>query len=292
MFKSMKKPLLLALTLMIIATFSIPMFAINANATGAPATTTAPASDATTATASTTANTTSGSLLLDDQAGLLTAEEAPKVLEALQVASSESHCNIVVLTTNTGLAEGSIESYARSYYKNNIENKSETNHTVTLTVDIQSRKVNVHGFNVDGSKQTINDNEATEIREDITDDLTAGLYEDAFTKFAKEASKIAGAIDENGNLMKSSFPWLKRTLISLVIGFVLALIICFIIKSQLTSVAMQSGAADYIRPNSLNITQSRDQFLYSTVTKTAKPKSSDSGGSSRGGGGGSSTGSF
>ena len=267
MRKSIKKSLLLVMSLVFVFTFTIPVYA---------------------------ADTTSGSYLLDDKAGLLLYDdEAYEVLEALETATYDSQCNIVVLTSIEGLAEGTIEEYARNYYKTAIENQQDFNHTIICTVDMTSRKVNIHGFNVDGSMQTINDNEATEIREYITDDLTNGDYDDAFERFAKKAGKIAKSINPDGTLNKSAFPWGTRLLISLAIGFVIALIISLALKKQLKSVEMKANASDYIRPNSMNITGSRDQFLYSNVTKTAKPKDNDSGGgSSRGGGGGSSTGSF
>lgn len=38
-------------------------------------------------------------------------------------------------------------------------------------------------------------------------------------------------------------------------------------KSKLTSVRYQSGAADYVVPDSFKLNDSRDVYLYSTVTK-------------------------
>ncbi|MBQ9472409.1 MAG: TPM domain-containing protein, partial [Ruminococcus sp.] len=54
---------------------------------------------------------------------------------------------------------------------------------------------------------------------------------------------------------------------------------------KLITVAMEHGAANYVRAGSMNVTQSRDTYLYSTVTRTEKPK--NNGGSSHSSGGGS-----
>ncbi|MBQ7219263.1 MAG: TPM domain-containing protein, partial [Ruminococcus sp.] len=60
----------------------------------------------------------------------------------------------------------------------------------------------------------------------------------------------------------------------------------------LKTVAMQRGAASYVRSGSMNVTQSRDTYLYSTVSRTRREKSSSgssthsTGGSSFGGSGG------
>ena len=79
----------------------------------------------------------------------------------------------------------------------------------------------------------------------------------------------------------------------------LAWVVVSVMKSQLRSVAFQENAASYVREGSMNLTNSRELFLYRDVHRTERPKesrSSDSGGSSthtsssgttHGGGGGS-----
>ncbi|MBQ7810328.1 MAG: hypothetical protein IJ346_05120 [Clostridia bacterium] len=81
---------------------------------------------------------------------------------------------------------------------------------------------------------------------------------------------------------------------SLVAGFVIALISVLVMKGKLKSVRRQPAAKDYLVPGSMNVTSSRDIFLYRNVTKRAKPKESSgssthtsSSGRSHGGGGGS-----
>lgn len=147
-------------------------------------------------------NTSSGSILLDDKAGLVASSEVDVVLKELLRASSDSNCNIVVLTTNEGLTESTIKAKSESYYKNNIENKVSTNYSIVLTVDIITRKVNVSCYNESGSKQVITETEAGKIREGIVDELSEGKYDDAFKKYAKYASEIASSIDDEGHHKK------------------------------------------------------------------------------------------
>ena len=47
-------------------------------------------------------------------------------------------------------------------------------------------------------------------------------------------------------------------------------------KRKLHTVNMQAAANNYLKNGSLNITESNDIFLYSNVTKTAKPQDNDS----------------
>lgn len=77
--------------------------------------------------------------------------------------------------------------------------------------------------------------------------------------------------------------WLPYMLIG---GLVIGLIYALILKSKLKIAKFQSGADYYVLPNSLNLTDSRDIYLYQTVTRT-KIQSTSSGG----GGGGFSSGS-
>ena len=84
--------------------------------------------------------------------------------------------------------------------------------------------------------------------------------------------------------------------IALVIGFIIALIYTGSLKGQLKSVQAQRAAANYVKNGSMNITNSRDFFLYRRVDRTEKSSSSDdkggssthtsSSGATHGGGGG------
>ena len=72
--------------------------------------------------------------------------------------------------------------------------------------------------------------------------------------------------------------------ISLVAGIVLSLIVVGTMKSKLKTVHFQAAANNYVKAGSMNLTESRDIFLYNTMTKTKKEKNDSSSG-----GGGSST---
>lgn len=62
--------------------------------------------------------------------------------------------------------------------------------------------------------------------------------------------------------------------ISIGVGVILAFIIVGRMKAQLKTVRFQAAAGNYVKDGSMNVTESRDLFLYHTVTKTAKEKSS------------------
>ena len=72
----------------------------------------------------------------------------------------------------------------------------------------------------------------------------------------------------------------------LIAGLVIGLIYALVLKSKLKIAKSQTGAQQYVVPNSLNLTDARDLFLYQTVTRRKIETSSN-----RSGGGGFSSGS-
>ena len=62
-------------------------------------------------------------------------------------------------------------------------------------------------------------------------------------------------------------------IVAVVIGIILSFLIPMsILKGQLKTVRHQAAAADYVRPNSMNLTNKRDIFLYRRVVRTEIPK--------------------
>ena len=73
-----------------------------------------------------------------------------------------------------------------------------------------------------------------------------------------------------------------------VIGIIAAIIIVLVLKHKMNNARPQNNATYYERDNSFDLRVSSDVYLYSTVKRVSKPKSSSgsSGGRSHGGGGG------
>jgi uncharacterized membrane protein YgcG len=111
------------------------------------------------------------------------------------------------------------------------------------------------------------------------------------------SENVRGAVDETISAERSFFETVnrraeeeaeaagfhpvKKAVISLAVGFLIAFISVMTMKGKLTSVGKKNQAADYVVPGSFNLRESRDLFLYANVTKTPIPQNN----SSRGGGG-------
>lgn len=128
--------------------------------------------------------------------------------------------------------------------------------------------------------------------------LSDGNYAEAFDTFADLCDSFitqakTGDPYDSHNLPKDPFNFILNLLICLAIGFVVALIYTGKMKSELITVRKQMKADSYVTPGSLELTGSRDLFLYTQVTRTERAQS-DSGssthksssGTTHGGGGG------
>ena len=59
---------------------------------------------------------------------------------------------------------------------------------------------------------------------------------------------------------------------SVIVGVIVALIAVSVMKSKLKTVKWKNNATDYCRQGSFRLTNSAEFFLYSTVTRVARPK--------------------
>lgn len=229
-----------------------------------------------------------GSLLVDDQ-DLLTDTEKQSVLSALDNASSLAGLDIVVLTTDE-LDEYNDEAFCDDYYDYNGYGQGTERSGLLLAFDANDGLwyISTRGYAI----TAFTDYGIDELFDSIRPALRSGDYAEAFTAFADncvsyvEAANAGEPIDVPGYVTreKESFSEIagRNLIISLIIGLVVALIAVSKMKAKLKTVHKQYSAEGYVRPGSLQLTESRDMFLYNKVTSRPRPteSSSRSGGSS------------
>jgi uncharacterized protein len=229
---------------------------------------------------------------LVDEAGLLTQAQADGLLKKLDEISERQKCDVAVVTVNS-LDGKTSEAYADDFYDYNGYGMGSGYDGILLLISMEDRDwaITTHGFGIPAFTDAGQEYMVSQFRPYLSD----GNYADAFSRFAElcdgflTAAKAGNSYDI-GNLPNSVKPFsLKAFLntlpITIIVGIILSFIITSLMKSTLKSVRRQAAAKNYLRNGSLNITESRDVFLYTTVSKV-KSKDSDS---SSGSGGGSST---
>ena len=104
------------------------------------------------------------------------------------------------------------------------------------------------------------------------DDNESGNLFLADSELPEETPAVQADTAQNNDESYTTQDILKMIGISAIIGVVIALVVCLIMKSRMKTAVPKITANDYIRKNSFNITRSRDIFIYSDVTKKKRQK--------------------
>lgn len=213
---------------------------------------------------------------LVDAADLLDDHEEAELLAALDGASEAVGADIVIVTMES-CGGYSPDAVAEAYFDQYGFGIGPDRDGVILLLSMAERdwRILCNGFAADA----ITYSESDSIGNEIVDELSAGEYREAFLEFV---SLCRYEIDGERNGFPFAFG--RNLAISLAIGFAAAFIATGIMRSKLKSVRSQTGAREYTKPGSMQLTRSGDLFLYRTMDRRRKPQQTSSG--SRGGGGG------
>ena len=240
---------------------------------------------------------------MNDNAQVLTEDEDSELEASLEELSVRQSFDVIIATIDSLESEGctSMEEYADDLYDYCQFGYGENRDGVLLLVSIGDRKwhISTCGYGI----TAFTDAGIQYLGEQMTPFMADGDYAGAFRTFVQwsdtyiDAARAGHPYDVN-NLPREPLS-LMYLFLALGIGLVLARVVVSVMKSQLRSVAFQENAASYVREGSMNLTNSRELFLYRNVqrTKHVEEKDSDSSGGSsthtsssgttHGGGGGS-----
>lgn len=120
------------------------------------------------------------------------------------------------------------------------------------------------------------------IGDQITPDLANKSYAGAFNTYAELCDDFitqakSGKSYDIDNL-RAKIPLARKWIyISIGIGLVIGVCVVSSMSAKMKTVHSQSAAKDYMKKDSLNITERSDLYLYHTITKRKIEKSSSSG---------------
>jgi uncharacterized protein len=230
-----------------------------------------------------------------DYAGLLTAEEEDILEQQIQQHKVALQLDIVIVTTY-GTGSKNVQEYADDFYDQNGYGYGSDNSGILLLLDMEAREW--YMSTCGDAIYIFTDYGLSLLGDEILPWLSSGEYYEAFDAWLGElpgfvtgfenGSPIDGYVqpddyespygeeiyhyDDHVGVRIKSFP------IALVIGLVAALITILIMRSSMNTAKMQSGAVNYLKDDSFHLRQRCDMFLYSRVSRVAKPKNNTSGG--------------
>ena len=230
-----------------------------------------------------------GSPWVVDNADLLTPEEEAELTRSIQNLRSQLGLEIVIVTTDSTGGK-SVQEYADDFYDMNGYGYGEDNSGILLLLNMGTRE---WYMSTCGEAIYIFTDYALEnLGDRIVPDLSNVRYYDAFDSWVNELfwyvesyrspDKTDDIIWQGDDDYEIHYTDADRYYlpIALLVGFVAALVTVLIMRSSMNTAKLQSQAQEYITPGSFRLTRQSDVYLYSRVTKSAKPKNNSSGGSS------------
>lgn len=220
---------------------------------------------------------------LVDMAELLTASEESRILAVLDEISDRQRLDVVVVTTDS-LDGKTPMAFADDFYDENGYGFGTGRDGVLLLVSMEDRDwwISTSGYGI----TVFTDAGITYMSDQFLPDLGDGSYEEAFTRFAHLCDQFitqakAGEPYDVGTLPKMPFSVGYNLGVALFIGLLAAVIITLIMRHSMKSVRFQPAAAAYVKRGSMQVTESRDLFLYAHVDRKAQQKQSSSRGGSQ-----------
>lgn len=234
---------------------------------------------------------------IDDGAGLLSAQE----ISALEDAAREIYDGYqfeAVIVTRDSIGGGDPWAWANDYYDRNGFGCGDSDDGMLLLLVMDTREWAVSTCG--SGRSFFPDHETDFLMDRILDDLSYGNYGIAFDRWL---ALCADTLSEgpSGDGYDGGYDYdygydygydddyapkhnpLLLTGVSLALGFLVSMIPMGIMKRQIKNVRAKSGAEDYTRPGSMQLTHRTDRYLYTHTSRIRRAQESSSG--SRSGGG-------
>lgn len=232
---------------------------------------------------------------LTDEADVLTDTEEAEILERLDGISFDKQVDIVICTVPS-VGEYSATEYADNLFEDRFYGMGDDRSCILLMISMEygDWHITTAGYGI----TAVTDVGIDYIEDEIVPMLADGKFADAFLEYASICDRFikmarSGNPFDADDLPREPFPAVRNFIICLVIGTVAAWIMTGKKKAQLITVRRQTAAKNYTKDGSLKIDESRDLFLYKTVTRNERSDNSGSSsthttksGTTVGGGGG------
>lgn len=222
-----------------------------------------------------------------DTAKVLNANQIKILTEKIEQVEQKHQIRIGINFTKT-VGQKNIDTVAnerlRKYFNDGI------NGGVMLLVDIDNRKWNV-AIDAKFNQRVMTYSDIA--NGDFYDKLHADDYVGACNAYIDNIDRLLNYYEQNGEPYDSTNEFNPT---ALGIAFLLAIVIGFGIRAWLigsmSNVHYANEAKDYLKRDSIRITENRDTYLYTNVSRQPKKRGSSGGGGRNSGGGSSGGGSF
>lgn len=223
---------------------------------------------------------------LVDDAGLLSTEDAASIESQLTDLAQKYDMHYVIVTTEDPNISSAMEA-ADDFFDYNEYGVGDDRSGVLLYINMSTRDVwiSTRGFGI----TAFTDAGIEYILDQLVDGLGDEAYYETFETFTMLCDDFTqqaknGTPYDVDHMPEEPFPWIGGLIMCMALGAIVGLIYVLVLRGQLKSVAPNESASDYMVKGSMHVTNSREFFLYRTVSRHERPKENSSSG-----GGGSTT---
>lgn len=218
-----------------------------------------------------------------DAAGLLTEEERAGLEEKAQDISHTYQCGVYLITMEDFTdysRERSIYEAAKEIYRQYSLGWGEEKSGVLLMLSMAERDYALIAYGYGNTAFT--DYGKDRLTDVFLDDFAENSWYSGFTDYLKKSESMLSSARSGSPLDIDSDPAISTagTVISIVLGCLLSLAVCLILRGQMSSAREKSEANAYISGRSIHFSRREDQFTHVTEhrVKIEKNKGGSSGG--------------
>ena len=218
-----------------------------------------------------------------DDAGLCSEDEVQEINTRLDGLCDKYNMKFAIVTVDD-MGYKSPMVFSDDYYDEHFINEYPDGVVFMVCMGTRDMYLSTAGYGI----TAFTDAGISALNDRVAEYLSAGDYYEAFDEFVSLADDyVTKALEGNpydvDNLPKEPFDFFGSLIIALVVGLLFGIVYVCNLKSKLKSVGYSKSATSYVAPGSFKLADSRDIYLYSTVSKTARPKDTGSSSGYRGG---------
>lgn len=211
-----------------------------------------------------------------DNGDLLTAEDENALAQKARDIYNEFGIWVSIVTVPS-LGYKTAEAYADDYYDQNYYSMYPDGVLLLISMEYRDWAISTCGKGID----LLTDAELDGLFDEMAGYLGDNEFGPAFHAYL---DALPGYLAPRETTV---FDYVRVVLVALVVGAIVAAIALSVMKSGMNTAVAQAAASDYIVDGTFQLPNCRDIYLYSNVTRTAKPKNTSthrsSGGISHGG---------
>ena len=210
-----------------------------------------------------------------DYAGLLTESEKTNLENLAAELSAERGIAFIILTTN-GTEGKPIKKYMSDFVDHNaVGYESASGSTAIIALDMVNRDIYLGGFGK--AEDYLDNNRLDKIRKKVTPALSEGNYEQAFEQFIELANYYSG-YEPGFNPDNILFKFWFQLLVSIGIA---AIVVGIMVANRGGRVTVNNNT--YIDSDNSGVTNSKDTYITTHISKVKKPSNNNKGGGFGGG---------